>query len=588
MLNPNSTLRSLWLRTQGRGTEEGTMHRNATIDIQTAMHMQLLQSTGEGAPSIEEKQGMLAEIRNRSADASDHIDRHLLGQLEKLASGLQEAKNSQKELHSIIDNLTAPPWHPAILLGLEETAFGKAALVLHGGIRRIVNISGDIDSASLVVGDEVLLGSKLNVIMARSPYSSPASGQTAVFERYTPDRRLVLKVRDEELIVYPSGSLSEVELHNGDEIRYDSAAWLAFERIERSKGEHLFLEETPQETFEDIGGLGPQVNELQRSILLHFYHRDIVMRYHSQRKKAVLLFGPAGTGKTLMAKALANWLAQLSKSGNSRFINVKPASLNSMWYGESEANYRKIFQLAREAGEREPEVPVVIFFDEVDAVAATRGGSIHRIDDRVLNAFMAELNGLEDRGNIMIVSATNRLDSLDPAVTRTGRLGDLVLKIPRPNRTAARDIFCKHLRSDIPYASNGHDPAVARELIIQSAISRIYSPNGDGELATITFRDGKTRAVHARDLINGAEIAKIARTAIESACLREAENGPGGVTLEDMLSGISGYLETATQGLTPANCRHYLDDLPQDTDVVRVDSAQRRVRRPHEYLNSPR
>jgi SpoVK/Ycf46/Vps4 family AAA+-type ATPase len=198
---------------------------------------------------------------------------------------------------------------------------------------------------------------------------------------------------------------------------------------------------------------------------------------------------------------------------------------------------------------------------------------------------MAELNGLEDRGNVLVVAATNRLDTLDPALARPGRLGDLMLRIPRPGRAAARDIFRKHLPLDIPYASNGHDSAAARDLLIDSAVSRIYSPNGDSQLATITFRDGKRRTVQARDLINGSEIAKIAQTAAERACLREAENGPGGVALEDLLSGVEEFFETAAQGLTPVNCRTHLDDLPQDMDVVRVDSVERKVRRPHSYLN---
>lgn len=563
------------------------MHRNAALDIESALYMTRVRATGDGAPSIDEKKRMLALIRNRSADASAQADHQLLEELEKLACGLTEAAANQKKLRSVIENLTAPPWHTAVLLGLEDTGIGPAALVLHGTMRRMVGIGHEMDASSLKVGDEVLLGSNLNVIMARSPYALPSSGQTAVFERYTRDRRLILKVRDEEIVVCPADELCRTELHNGDEVRYDGTSWIAYERIERPKGEHLFLEEMPRESFADVGGLESKIRELQRSIRLHFYHPDIVGKYRSERKKAILLCGPPGTGKTLMAKALANWLGQLSKSGRSRFINIKPASLNSMWFGQSEANYREVFRLAREAGASEPEVPVVIFLDEVDAIAARRGGSIHRIDDRVLNAFMSELNGLEDRGNILVVTATNRLDALDPAVARPGRLGDLVLRIPRPSRMAARDIFCKHLHPDIPYATNGHDAAAARDLLIDSAVSRIYSPNGDGELASITFRDGKQRAIHARDLINGAEIAKIAQTAIERACLREAESGPGGVMLEDMLSGISDFIETAVQGLTPVNCRSYLDDLPQDVDVVRIDRVQRRVRHPHKYLSRP-
>jgi len=286
-----------------------------------------------------------------------------------------------------------------------------------------------------------------------------------------------------------------------------------------------------------------------------------------------------------MARALANYLAQLSRSRRSRFINVKPASLHSMWYGQTEANYREVFRVAREVGSQEPEVPVVIFFDEIDAIGAERGAAIHRIDDRVLNAFMAELEGLEDRGNILIVAATNRPNTMDPALVRPGRLGDLKLKVPRPGRMAARKIFHKHMHVDIPYALNGHDAATVRDLIIDSALSRIYSPNGDGELATITFRDGKRRTVLASDLISGAEIAKIAQTATGRACLREVEGLSGGVSLEDILSAVGNFFESAAQNLTPTNCHSFLDDLPQDMDVVRIDPIVRKVRQPEQYLN---
>ena len=561
------------------------MQRNATMDVQTALIVAQLQAFGEGAPPLEEKQRLLVEIRNHSAEVASRVDHLLLEHLQKLGSGLKEAQANQAKLRTLIEKLTSPPWHPAILLGLEDTGRGQAAMVLHGNMRRVVSIGDEVEAELLEVGDEVLLGSELNMLMARSPYARPACGQTAQFERYTQDRRLVLKARDEEVVVRAAGDLRDVELRTGDEVRYDSTAWIAYERLERSKGGHLFLEETPRETFADVGGLHHQISELQRSLQLHFYHPETVEKYRLQRKRAVLLFGPAGTGKTLIARALANWLAHLSPSGRSRFINIKPASLHSMWYGQTEANYREVFRVAREAGAQEPEVPVVIFFDEIDAIGAARGASIHRIDDRVLNAFMAELNGLEDRGNVLVVAATNRLDTLDPALARPGRLGDLMLRIPRPGRAAARDIFRKHLPLDIPYASNGHDSAAARDLLIDSAVSRIYSPNGDSQLATITFRDGKRRTVQARDLINGSEIAKIAQTAAERACLREAENGPGGVALEDLLSGVEEFFETAAQGLTPVNCRTHLDDLPQDMDVVRVDSVERKVRRPHSYLN---
>ena len=308
------------------------------------------------------------------------------------------------------------------------------------------------------------------------------------------------------------------------------------------------------------------------------------MKYRLRRKASVLFHGPPGTGKTLTARALANWVATLSRSGRSRFMNIKPGALNSMWFGQSEFNYREVFRVAREAGADEPDVPVVMFFDEVDAIGGMRGESLHRIDDRVANAFMAELSGLEKRGNVLVVTATNRLDALDEALVRPGRLGDLKLKIPRPGRKASREIFSKHLHPDIPYATNGHDAPAAREAIIDSAVSAIFSANGESELANIVFRDGKRRAVRASDLINGAEIAAMSQSAAERACSRDAQGGRSGLEPEDLLAAVADFFDSSTQMLTPANCRKYLD-LPQDMDVVRVDPMPRKVRDPYRYFN---
>jgi proteasome-associated ATPase len=256
-----------------------------------------------------------------------------------------------------------------------------------------------------------------------------------------------------------------------------------------------------------------------------------------------------------------------------------------MWYAQSEANYREAFRVAREAGEQEPEVPVVMFFDEVDALGGSRGQSLMRVDDRVLTAFMTELDGLDSRGNVLVVAATNRRDAIDPALLRPGRLGDLVLEVPRPNMRAAREIFRKHLQAEIPYALESFGSNAARREIIESAVSKIYSPNGESDLLTITFRDGKRRTVRAKELISGASIAKIALTAKERACVDEIETGRPGVRLNHVLSAVAEEIESIAGTLTPANCRHHLTDLPQDVDVVRVEPIQRRVAQPHLYLH---
>lgn len=551
--------------------------------------MERLKATGTGAPTIDEKILLLREIRGYSREIGQRTDRFLIEELSALQSGLSEARVNQEKLSQLLESMTAPPLHPAVFLGLVENGMGQAAMITWGTSRRVVRISEEIDAASLIPGDEVLLGNELNVITAKSPHAFFQSGETASFDRYTPDRRLVLKWRDEEVVVDVAGSLQDRDLRSGDQVRWDRNVWMAFEKIERSERTDLFLEETPTEGFEQIGGLDKEIDALQRSIRLHMQHAEIVRKYRLRRKGSVLLVGPPGTGKTMMARALANWLGQISTHRRARFMNIKPSGLHSMWYSQSEANYREAFRVARAAGEEEPDVPVVMFFDEVDAIGGARGGSLSQVNDQVLTAFMTELDGLESRGNILVVAATNRRDAIDPALLRAGRLGDAIVEVPRPNMRAARDIFAKHLSADVPYASadvaEARDQAVLRQRIIESAVSRIYSPNSDSELATITFRDGKRRSVRASDLINGAGIAKIALGATESACLREVEGGTAGIQLSDVLTAISDEFESAALTLTPANCHQYLSDMPQDVDVVRVEQVRRKVPRPHLYLN---
>jgi len=388
-----------------------------------------------------------------------------------------------------------------------------------------------------------------------------------------------LRSRDEEIVVSAGGRLRDETLLKGDLVLWDRAAWLALEKLPRDLAGGHFLEDLPDVSFDEIGGLDEEIEALQRSIRLHFHHADVARRYALAPRSSILLAGPPGTGKTMMAKALSRWLGTLSPSGRAHFMNVKPAALHSLWYGESERQYRKIFETAREMSATEPDVPVVMFFDEVDAIGRRRGGAASSIDDRVLTAFMTELDGLESRGNILVVSATNRRDALDPALLRAGRLGDLVLDIPRPRREAARAIYAAHLRSGIPYATS-------REDVIATAISRLYAPNADLDLAHVTLRDGARRTVRAPDVVSGALIANIAAKAVERACVREVETDGAemaGVSIGDIVAATDEELAASSLSLTPSSCRDYLRDLPQDLDVVRVERVARTAPGPSHF-----
>ena len=548
---------------------------------------QQLTAPADRAEAVSERAAMMEVFRSRSRQAARELDGFLVSELIRIQAGLNRTRETQEELRDLIDKLTAPPHHPAIYLGSAMDERGPVARVVHSNVHRVVGIAPWIAAGSIDVGDEVLLGSELNLVLAKSPHPTCRGGEMARFERFTDDGRMVLKWRDEEILVAVAHTLAKGELKAGDLVVWDRNAWMAFEKMERSRGRQLFLEDTPQESFDRIGGLDRQIQRIQRAIALHIDHGAVARAYGVKRKGSILLYGPPGTGKTMLARALANWLAGLSRSGRSRFINIKPASLHSSWYGETEANYREAFRVARQAGEEEPDVPVVMFFDEVDSIATVRGQSLMRVDDRVLTAFAAELDGLESRGNILVVAATNRRDMLDGAIDRPGRLGDLVLEVPRPNRRAAFQIFSKHLHPSIPYAGQSQpEEASTRAGLIEAAVSRLYAPNGDGSLATITFRDGRQRVVGAPELLSGATIAKIAQAAIERACFRHAESGERGVAESDLMWAIDEEMESLARGLTPVNCRHHVSGLPQDVDVVRVEPVEGRVVRPYRYLEA--
>jgi proteasome-associated ATPase len=564
--------------------------RRKTVARRTAEQMSVAEGMlteilngGEGAAPLDDRVAILGRLRESGLQNPAGIDRFLLEWIARQNEAVSSVDEKHGKLRELIESLTAPPFYPAVFLAVAEMPGIRGALVQTDGDRRVVQVGEGVVLEELTPGDEVYLTHERNALVAKSLSSSSLTGEVASYSRDAGNGRMVLRSRDEEFVVLSTAALRDAALKAGDGVRFNRNAGLAFEKIEPSKGEEFFLEATPSDSFDEIGGLDHEIERVKETLTLHTVYKDLTEKYELAPKRSVLMEGPPGNGKTKVARATCAWLATLSPSGRSHFINIKPGGLNSVWYGATERNYREVFRIAREAAAAEPDVPVVMFFDEVDSIGGNRGESINRIDDRMLNAFMAELNGLEERGNIVVLAATNRMDSIDPALLRAGRLGDAVLHFPQPNRKAARAVLSRYLSARVPYASNGEGQAAAREALLDQAIAQLFAQNGDTELADLTLRDGKHRMVRAADLISGAELAAIANSALQRACIREAQGGPTGVAPGDVSAAVSGFFHSAPRALTPRNARNYLRDLPQDVDVVRVDFIEHKVRHPHLY-----
>ncbi len=533
--------------------------------------------------TMEERTAGLQHLRETGAENNGAIDGYLLQQFSEFNEALNTVQEEHCKLRFLIESLTAPPSFPAIYLAPAKGSGADRAIVQTESDRRVVRLEDGIDISELNPGDEVLLNHEKNCLVAKSEDPSFLTGEVAVYSRDLHDGRIVVRLRDEELVVLPRAALRDAKIKPGDGVRFNRNLGLAFERIEASRGEEYFIETTPGDTFSEIGGLDREIEQLKRLMTLHIHHQEMTGKYRLAQKRSVLMEGPPGNGKTKIAKATCNWLATLSAIGRSRFINIKPGGLNSMWYGQTEQHYREVFRIARETAAAERGVPVVMFWDEVDAIGTHRGESIHRIDDRMLNAFMAELNGLEECGNIVILAATNRIDSIDSALLRPGRLGDLVLHVPAPRANGARQILSHYLPMDVPYAANGEGSVSTREALLDLAVAQIFSTDSETELAHLMLRDGKSRTVRASDLISGAQLESIAQSALERACVREAEGGPAGLGKSDVNAAIEEFFASAARPLTPRNARSYVRDLPQDVDVVRVDLVERKVKKAYRY-----
>ncbi|NAZ80523.1 proteasome ATPase [Kineococcus sp. R8] len=447
----------------------------------------------------------LAAARTRLAQVSAQNDR--------LAGTLREARDQIVSLKSEVDRLGQPPAQYATFL---EALEDSTADVMSSGRRMRVAVSPAVDLAALRPGQDVMVNEAMNIVAA---CAYERVGELASVKEVLPDgRALVLARADEERVVRLAGPLMDGPLRIGDSLTIDTRSGFAFERIPKAEVEDLVLEEVPDIDYTDIGGLGPQIEQIRDAVELPFLHADLFREHGLRPPKGILLYGPPGCGKTLIAKAVANSLAKKAAAlrgesqAKSYFLNIKGPELLNKYVGETERHIRLIFARAREKASQG--TPVIVFFDEMESLFRTRGSGVSSdVETTIVPQLLSELDGVELLENVIVIGASNREDMIDPAILRPGRL-DVKIKIERPDAESAREIFAKYLTTGLPLhpddvAVNGGVPQAAVDAMIQATVERMYTESEENEFLEVTYAGGDKEVLYFKDFNSGAMIQNI-------------------------------------------------------------------------------
>jgi proteasome-associated ATPase len=477
--------------------------RNAFLEEEVAMLRRKLTESPRHLRVIEER---LAETQAKMAALSERN--------EKLASTLREARDQVVTLKEEVDRLAQPPSGYGVFLTRYEDG---TVDVFTGGRKLRVSVSPSVETDGLRRGQEVMLNEALNVVEARE---FERAGEVVMLKEILEggDRALVIGHTDEERIVYLADTLLSQQIRVGDSLLLEPRSGYVYERIPKSEVEELVLEEVPDIDYEDIGGLSRQIEQIRDAVELPFLHADLFRQYKLRPPKGVLLYGPPGCGKTLIAKAVANSLAkQVAKvSGQSQarsfFLNIKGPELLNKYVGETERHIRLVFQRAREKASEG--TPVIVFFDEMDSIFRTRGSGVSSdVENTIVPQLLSEIDGVEGLENVLVIGASNREDMIDPAILRPGRL-DVKIKIERPDAEAAKDIFSKYILTELPIhiddlAEHGGDRASTVQGLIQRVVERMYTESEENRFLEVTYANGDKEVLYFRDFNSGAMIQNI-------------------------------------------------------------------------------
>ena len=508
--------------------------RNETIPVSAPRDFTLndLDQANHRIEALEEKlletRGQLAQTRSNN---------------EKLAVTIQQTRDQIAALRDEVEKLTQPPAVYGTFTGFNDD--GSVDIFASGRKMRVALHPG-IDPGQIARGDEVVLNESFTVIGVRE---SDGQGEVVTVKEVLDDRRVLVYGRaDEERVVELAEALQDVKLRGGDALLFDLRSNLLTEKLSRQEAEELILEEVPDISYADVGGLDAQIEAITDAVELPYLHRALFNDYDLPAPKGILLYGPPGCGKTLIAKAVANSLSQkvAELTGNrnvrSYFLNIKGPELLNKYVGETERQIRVVFQRAREKAEEG--VPVIVFFDEMDSLFRTRGTGISSdMESTIVPQLLAEIDGVESLRDVIVIGATNREDLIDPAILRPGRL-DVKIKIERPNAEAAGQIFQRYLHTGLPVDVDavsdlgGGDLQKAMQVMIEEAVAHMYRIDDDNRFLEVTYQGGDKEILYFKDFSSGAMIENIVRRAKKMAVKREIARSGRGLRLDDLFVSI--------------------------------------------------